>query len=98
MVSNGHNLDSANSCELSSPDLTYSNPKLGSFQNNGGLTKTYWLNPGSPAIDAGECLQNIVTDQRSSKRPQGESCDIGAVEVGILSVVPLIAPLLFNPI
>ncbi len=98
MISNGYNLDSGNSCELASPDLTYSNPKLGVFRSNGGLTKTYWLSPGSPAIDAGECLENIVTDQRSSDRPRGKSCDIGAVEVGVLSVVPLITPLLFNPI
>lgn len=98
MISNGHNLDSGNSCELSAPDLTNSTPKLALLQNNGGPTQTYRLNRDSPAIDAGECLQNIVTDQRGVARPQRKSCDIGAVEIGTMSVVPLIVPLLLNPI
>lgn len=59
-------------------------PLLGPLQNNGGPTQTQALQPGSPAIDAGDCLdlngQPLATDQRGVDRPQGLRCDIGAFE------------------
>ena len=36
----------------------------------------------SPAIDGGQCLAAVPTDQGGVGRPQGEACDIGAVEAG----------------
>lgn len=60
------------------------NALLGPLQNNGGPTPTHALLAGSPALDAGTCLDldgNPVTkDQRGINRPQGPACDIGAYE------------------
>jgi hypothetical protein len=55
-------------------------PNLGSLGNYGGPTQTKIANPGSPAIDAASCANAPATDQRGVTRPQGASCDIGAVE------------------
>jgi hypothetical protein len=48
--------------------------------NNGGLTPTHALLPGSPAIDGGSSLNAPSTDQRGVLRPQGPGVDIGAYE------------------
>jgi hypothetical protein len=58
-------------------------PLLGALADNGGPTLTMLPGTGSPAIDAfpadaGACPAPI--DQRGIQRPQGEGCDIGAVE------------------
>ena len=61
-------------------EATFSgDPLLGPLADNGGATLTHVPLDESPAIDAGACLLEI--DQRGSPRPQGEGCDIGAVEV-----------------
>ena len=64
-------------------------PVLGQLQNNGAATQTNALNPGSPAIDAGDpngCTDTfgatLTTDQRGYARPAGAACDIGAFESG----------------
>jgi predicted outer membrane repeat protein len=57
-----------------------SNPLLGPLQDNGGFTQTMALGAGSPAIDAGNDLTCVTTDQRGIDRPQGSHCDIGAYE------------------
>ena len=63
-------------------------PNLGPLQNNGGLTFTHALLPGSIAIDMGD--STLTTDQRGSFRPvddpnsangSGNLADIGAFEV-----------------
>ncbi|CAG0927929.1 hypothetical protein TFLX_00705 [Thermoflexales bacterium] len=68
-------------------------PALGALQNNGGQTQTHALQPGSPAIDAGDpngCLVHnnalLTIDQRGYARPiDGDGngsvrCDMGAFE------------------
>jgi hypothetical protein len=64
-------------------------PKLGPLKDNGGLTLTHALLPGSPAIDRGQ--SSLATDQRGGVRRvdlsaipngQGDGSDIGAVEMG----------------
>jgi predicted outer membrane repeat protein len=57
-----------------------SNPMLGPLQDNGGFSNTMMLFTGSPAIDAGNHVNCPSTDQRGIVRPQGNGCDIGAVE------------------
>lgn len=55
-------------------------PMLGPLQFNGGPTFTHALEPGSPAINAGDNASCPDTDQRGVERPQGANCDIGAYE------------------
>lgn len=61
-------------------------PNLDSLQDNGGSTLTHALLSGSPAIDTGDNINCLATDQRGVSRPQdgnGDSstiCDIGAFE------------------
>lgn len=73
--------------------------RLGPLQDNGGLTFTMALLPGSPAIDQG-VSQGLSTDQRGMPRTAdqpnipnatgGDGTDIGAFEL------PVIAPTLGN--
>ena len=57
-------------------------PLLSALANNGGPTRTHALLPGSVAIDAGENVEALVTDQRGSgfARMIGAQTDIGAFE------------------
>ena len=66
------------------------NALLGPLSNNGGLTRTHLLTPGSPAVNAGDNTlakdQNdnaLATDQRGTGYPRiiNTTVDIGAVEV-----------------
>lgn len=54
---------------------------LGALANSGGFTQTHLPQRGSPVIDAGTGIGCPQTDQRGVIRPQGQACDIGAVEV-----------------
>ncbi len=65
-------------------------PLLGSLQNNGGSTQTQAPLVGSPTIDHGDNAGCPAIDQRGWHRPIGLSCDIGAVEAGLLVYLPLI--------
>lgn len=56
------------------PGATFSDPKLGPLQNNGGPTKTMALLEGSPAIGAGSDCP--LRDQRGT--PRMGRCDVGA--------------------
>ena len=61
------------------------------LRDNGGLTQTIALQPGSPAIDAGHAATGESADQRGAPRPAdlpgvanatgGDGSDIGAFEV-----------------
>jgi parallel beta-helix repeat protein len=81
-VSLGHNLfTDTPAVPLDATDLVNTDPRLGPLANNGGLTLTCALLPGSPAIDAGVAIPGVTTDQRGVPRPQGHAPDIGAFEV-----------------
>jgi hypothetical protein len=90
--SGGYNLSSDDSCEFDNAgDLNNTDPNLGSLQNNGGLTETMAVLPGSPAIDSGNptgCKDSsgnlLTTDQRGMPRrlEKGSGgCDRGAYEL-----------------
>ena len=101
VTSKGHNLiESTNSCTIVGGgvgDVFGQDPGLGALSDNGGPpfihpTLTHALEPGSPALDAGDnavCAAEPVNgmDQRGVFRPQdGDSdgtavCDIGAFEL-----------------
>ena len=51
------------------------------ISDRGGLTGTHLLQPGSSAIDGGTAIGCPPTDQRGVRRPQGQACDVGAVEM-----------------
>ena len=62
-------------------------PLLDVLQNNGGLTPTMGLLPGSPAINAGTAAGAPSTDQRGVLRNllNGGSVDIGAYEARLFA-------------
>ncbi len=53
---------------------------LGTLANNGGLTRTVALLPGSPAVNGGTAIGAPTIDQRGKLRPQFGVVDIGAYE------------------
>jgi CSLREA domain-containing protein len=88
-TSQGHNTDSASSCNLTqTTDQINTNPSLASLQDAGGQTPTRPLNGGSAAIDS-ILLETCLApnrDQRNVPRPLdgngdgGSTCDRGAYE------------------
>jgi len=81
LISNGHNLEDADTCGLTATgDITGTNPLLGPLTDVGN-TLVHPLLDGSLAINAGICLTDVTTiDQRGVSRPFGIECDIGAYE------------------
>jgi hypothetical protein len=65
------------------PGTLTSDPMLGDFGDHGGPTETIPLLEGSPAIDAGNDLAELVSDQRGFARIGGARADIGAFEVQV---------------
>ena len=71
-------------------NITEGQLDLGALANNGGPTETHALGVGSVAIDqipAADCVdaegEPLTTDQRGVTRPQGDTCDVGAVEMEV---------------
>ncbi len=92
MIDGGNNIDSGARCYFSTANnsLSKNDPMLGPLADNGGLTKTHALLPGTPALDAGNNSYAVNTkgfrlpyDQRGPgfARIVGETVDIGAFEV-----------------
>jgi len=74
--SEGNNLANDGSCGLTElTDLQNTDPDLDPLGDNGGPTMTHALDPASPAIDAGEGIVWITTDQRGIARPQDGNGD-----------------------
>lgn len=74
-----HTLSSDSTCGA---EISNANPDLGPLFNNGGGTQLHSLQPGSPAIDAGNPETCTSTDQEGQPRPDvpATACDIGADE------------------
>jgi hypothetical protein len=88
LTSGGNNLiRNTNTCSFAgtvSGNIYANDPLLGPLQNNGGLTLTHALLPGSPAIGAGSINLQPSIDQRGLSRRQGSPDDIGAFEYAAL--------------
>jgi len=88
MIDLGNNLEfPGTSCGFALASDRRADPLLDTLANNGGLTSTMALIPGSPAIDAGDdaaCAAPPVSgqDQRGASRSVGAGahCDMGAYE------------------
>ena len=84
IMSDGNNIDSGGSCTPTvAGDLPNTDPLLGPLQLNSpgpSFLETRAPLAGSPAIDAAAGCPPPSTDERGVARPQGPSCDIGAVE------------------
>lgn len=97
MVSLGHNLEDADTCQLAfTGDLINTDPLLLPLADNGGYTETHALQHtangdgvDSPAVEAGDTVNCPNNDQRGGARPaDGDldtifDCDIGAFELYI---------------
>jgi hypothetical protein len=96
VISGGYNVSNDASCSLTqASDKPGVNPLLGTLASNGGGTQTMALQPGSPAINAGNntiCAAPPISnlDQRGTVRPQGAACDSGAFELAGAAPVNLI--------
>jgi hypothetical protein len=91
-IGGSHNLVVAAAPSLNLPaDTLHANPLLLPLAENGGPTRTHALSAGSPALDAGNNVGGLATDQRGPGYPRvvGSAPDIGAFE-GF--VVPPIRP------
>jgi CSLREA domain-containing protein len=99
VISDGHNLDSGNSCGFTAAgDLINTDPLLGPLASNGGNSNTHALLAGSPAIDAADNPTCPPTDQRRAIRPvdgnnDGSAiCDMGAYEYLSETPTPTLTP------
>jgi hypothetical protein len=80
-VSNGFNIEDANTCGFIEPvDLVSTDPQIMPLALD-GATYVHALNPLSPAIDSADPDRCTSLDQRGVARPQGLRCDRGAYEV-----------------
>ncbi len=94
LASTGHNIDSRSSCGFTATgDQTNTDPKLGALVDNGGATQTRGLLAGSPALNAADNGDCLVSDQTGSLRDDGQ-CDIGAYEGEVAQVSCIGSPLL----
>jgi hypothetical protein len=82
-ASEGYNRASDGSCQLTAgTDQVSATLVLGPLADNGGPTPT--LLPGAGLADVipeVDCDPLVLTDQRGLARPQGDGCDIGAVDI-----------------
>ncbi len=95
VTSGGHNLIGARPVgwtqlptDQAGTPVSLLDPQLGPLQDNGGPTPTMALLPYSPAIDAGDELIGLPTDQRGFPRSSGCRVDIGAYELAMTQGVP----------
>ena len=82
-ISGANNLVMAADATITLPaDTLHDDPLLAPLADNGGPTQTLALLPGSPALDAGNNLAGLTTDQRGPgfARIVGVQADIGAYE------------------
>ncbi|MGB8716025.1 MAG: choice-of-anchor Q domain-containing protein [Rhodanobacteraceae bacterium] len=82
-LSGDHNLIGISGLTYPGDTIVTGAPGLGPLQDNGGLTWTHAVLPGSDAIDTG-VSNGFTTDQRGTgyARTVGVSPDIGAYEMG----------------
>jgi len=93
VTSQGYNYASDQTCGFTNgTDVPANgNTGIGAAADNGGGTLTAAPSATGPLIDAipsAACDATYTTDQRGTTRPQGDGCDIGAMEVLFLPPPP----------
>jgi hypothetical protein len=101
-VSLGYNFSDDDTCGLHAPTdrVNAGDPHLGALAANGGPTQTQLPLAGSPLVDAipaAACAPDVTTDQRGVTRPQGGFCDIGAVELEVVTPLVPLVPVVVTP-
>ncbi len=108
MVSNGWNLEDANTCNFTVLDLVSADPMLSALANNGGVTETHYMASNSPVVDAGDVnacaalsIQIGDTDKRGTgclRSVDGDNDTTAECDIGALEFVPAIQPALSSRI
>jgi hypothetical protein len=89
-TSHGYNFSDDDTCSFTAATdrENAGDPMVGQLADNGGPTQTMLPASGSPLLDwipASACRDDgaadVTADQRGVRRPQGDACDIGSVEV-----------------
>jgi CSLREA domain-containing protein len=94
VTSTGDNLDTDDTCNLTAAgDLPSTTPMLGRLtpvsSSSSTTTNAYFPDPSSPVIDA--VTANCAgPDQKHDRRPNGDGCDIGAIEAGGSTTAPIV--------
>ena len=70
-------------------------PLVADWSDNGGFAQSIGLQANSPMINAGDNSTCADIDQISTARPQGSTCDVGAVEL-VDDVAPTVTALFEN--
>jgi len=79
--SGGGNLETGSTCQFGAGDQSgVDKAGLEKLADNGGVTPTHALAPGSPAVDMGTQTGCPADDQRGMARDDG-ACDVGAFEL-----------------
>jgi hypothetical protein len=91
LTSSGHNLigNTQGGSGFDPTDLLNVDPMLGSFQDNGGPTKTMDLLAGSPTLNAGDPTQLGVPDQRGVIRSGGVNIGAYQASASVLTLTGL---------
>jgi hypothetical protein len=91
-IAHGYNFSDDTTCSFTDPTdrQNAGDPMLGQLADNGGRTPTMLPAAGSPLIDSipvnacrNDGAAGVDTDQRGVRRPQGDACDNGSVEVAV---------------
>ena len=94
-----NNLATDASCGAAAQVIT--DALLGPLADNGGSTRTFALLPGSPAIDSGQPVSGMTTDQRGMLRPlDGNGDGVDAFDIGAYELdagFPTSTPTIYTP-
>ncbi len=98
--SQGYNYGDDDTCGFtaSTDKASAASPQLGALAANGGPTPTQLPATTSPLLDQiPPAACQVAIDQRGITRPQGTGCEIGAVEVEVVTPAPAAAEIVVTP-
>gem|GEM_PF-7057892 len=87
LLSGGGNISDDGTCAMfdEAGDVNDTDPLLGALADHGGISESFSMLPGSPAIGRGDCTDTsdepVLDDQRGFARPATD-CDTGSFQLG----------------